>query len=341
MLVQYQWNDERLRKIWENLYRDNPYLFPFSSWEYNKEVYSYKKIKPTTFLQKEYFLVYYNHDVPLMIMPLFIKEKTLYIFGENIGGPDNLDFIYDKNIRDEDIFSALRELREKFHGMKLMLYKVNERSRLYQFFKEYCNDKRLIDYRVNIELDRVCVKICYPDDYDTYFHGLSKNARSNIHKIYNKLKKQDISMELKVIHGPFKDNKLLSSLMKFYTARESERKNRKYDFFPFIKHRYFSSLTWAIQNMNEQYTFCLMLKDKPAAFMTGFATNFNEIVFPIVSMNSLFKQYSPGKVMINETIKYLQGDKSNMILDLSRGDERYKFEMGGSKHYNYRIFLEL
>lgn len=148
-------------------------------------------------------------------------------------------------------------------------------------------------------------------------------------------------MELKVIHGPFKDNELLSSLMKFYTARESERKNRKYDFFPFIKHRYFSSLTWAIQNMNEQYTFCLMLKDKPAAFMTGFATNFNEIVFPIVSMNSLFKQYSPGKVMINETIKYLQGHKSNMILDLSRGDERYKFEMGGSKHYNYRIFLEI
>lgn len=341
MLVQYRWNDEKLKKIWRKLYKDNPYLFPFSSWEYNEEVYSYKKIKPTTFLQKEYFLVYYNHDIPLMIMPLFIKKKTLYIFGENIGGPDNLDFIYDKNIRDEDIFSALRELREKFHGMKLMLYKVNERSRLYQFFKEYCNDKRLIDYQVNIELDRVCVKVCYPDDYDTYFHGLSKNARFNIHKIYNKLKKQDISMELKVIHGPFKDNELLSSLMKFYTARESERKNRKYDFFPFIKHRYFSSLTWAIQNMNEQYTFCLMLKDKPAAFMTGFATNFNEIVFPIVSMNSLFKQYSPGKVMINETIKYLQGHKSNMILDLSRGDERYKFEMGGSKHYNYRIFLEI
>lgn len=138
MLVQYRWNDEKLKKIWRKLYKDNPYLFPFSSWEYNEEVYSYKKIKPTTFLQKEYFLVYYNHDIPLMIMPLFIKKKTLYIFGENIGGPDNLDFIYDKNIRDEDIFFALRELREKFHGMKLMLYKVNERSKIYQFFKEYC-----------------------------------------------------------------------------------------------------------------------------------------------------------------------------------------------------------
>lgn len=104
MLIQYSWNDERLRDIWNKLYTDNPYLFPFSSWEYTKEVCSYKKIKPTTLLQKEYIFVYYNHDVPLMIMPLFIKKKKLYIFGENISGPDNLDFIYDKNIRDEDIF---------------------------------------------------------------------------------------------------------------------------------------------------------------------------------------------------------------------------------------------
>ena len=115
MLIQYSWNDDRLRDIWNKLYTDNPYLFPFSSWEYTKEVCSYKKIKPTTLLQKEYIFVYYNHDVPLMIMPLFIKKKKLYIFGENISGPDNLDFIYDKNIRDEDIFLALKELKEKFH----------------------------------------------------------------------------------------------------------------------------------------------------------------------------------------------------------------------------------
>lgn len=341
MLIQYSWNDERLRDIWNKLYTDNPYLFPFSSWEYTKEVCSYKKIKPTTLLQKEYIFVYYNHDVPLMIMPLFIKKKKLYIFGENISGPDNLDFIYDKNIRDEDIFLVLKELKEKFHGIKLSLYKINEKSRLYQFFRKFYQDDLLSDYRVTIDLDRVCVKICYQDNYDNYFHSLSKNARSNIHKVYNKLRKNNISIDLQVIHGAFKNEDLLSSLMKFYTKRESERKNRKFDFFSFIKHRYFSSLTWAIKNMDEQYTFCLMMNNKPAAFMTGFSTNFNEIVFPIVSMNSSFRDYSPGKVMINESIKYLQNHKLNLSLDLSRGDERYKFEMGGTKHYNYRISLEL
>lgn len=91
--------------------------------------------------------------------------------------------------------------------------------------------------------------------------------------------------------------------------------------------------------MKEHYTFCLYINENPAAFMSGFVTNFNEIVFPIVAMNSSFREYVPGKLMINESIKYLQKKESIRVLDLSRGDERYKFEMGGSKHYNYRIFL--
>ena len=147
-------------------------------------------------------------------------------------------------------------------------------------------------------------------------------------------------MHLDVIHGPFKNKKLLSDLMRIYTKRESERKHRKRDFFPFIKHRYFSALTWAMENMDSHYTFCLFLQHRPAAFMSGFLTNFNEIVFPIVAMDSAFSHYAPGKVMISESIKYLQKNSQIRGLDLSRGDERYKLEMGGEEHYNYRFFLQ-
>lgn len=337
MLIQYQWNDSQLKKIWKDLYKNNPYLYPFSSWEYNEQVNSYKRIKPQTLFQKEYFFVYYHNNIPLMIMPLFKKRGTFYIFGENISGPDNLDFIYDKNIKNEDIYTAIKELKEKFPNTKLNLYKINERSKVYSFFKD--NEDDLKNYDIHIELDRVCVKICFPDEYQAYFQGLSRNARSNLHKAYNKIKKNNINIHLEVVRGPFSNKKLLSALMKIYTKRESERKDRSLDFFPFLKHRYASSLTWAMQTMKEHYTFCLYINENPAAFMSGFVTNFNEIVFPIVAMNSSFREYVPGKLMINESIKYLQKKESIRVLDLSRGDERYKFEMGGSKHYNYRIFL--
>ena len=148
-------------------------------------------------------------------------------------------------------------------------------------------------------------------------------------------------MELTVVDGPVIYDKLLSEMMRIYTCRESKRKNRKVDFVAFFKHRYLSALTWAIQKLDSHYTFCLLFNGVIAAFMTGFRTNFNEIVFPIVAMNGEYAKYAPGKLMICESIKYLQRNTRIISLDLSRGDERYKMEMGGVKHYNYRFTFEL
>lgn len=95
MFRQFDWNDPDLKDIWQKFYKSNEYIFPFSSWEYNYEVHKYKKVKPQTLLQKDVFLVYYNEaNEPLIIIPAFIKKGCIYIFGENISGPDNLDFIY-------------------------------------------------------------------------------------------------------------------------------------------------------------------------------------------------------------------------------------------------------
>ena len=45
--------------------------------------------------------------------------------------------------------------------------------------------------------------------------------------------------------------------------------------------------------------------------------------------------------MIGESIQYLQKNTTIRGLDLSRGDERYKVEMGGVRHYNYRFEIQL
>ena len=113
------------------------------------------------------------------------------------------------------------------------------------------------------------------------------------------------------------------------------------NFFPYLKHRYFSALVWAMEALDSHYTFCLFLNHKPAAFMTGFETNYNEIVFPYVAIDSTFGSYAPGKLMIAESIKWLQEHTQIRGLDLSRGDERYKREMGGICHYNYRFEIQL
>ncbi len=342
MLVQYKWDDPALIESWNTLYEKNRYLFPYSSRAYNENIVKYRKMKPAAWLEKDYVFVYYEdkgEKVPLIIFPLTVKRGRVYLLGEHVSGAGNMDCIYDSQVTDEQFLVAFRELAEQFKGRKLELYKVNERSRLYEFLERQQEAMANL-FQLQKEMDRICIKILFSDDYDDYFCRLSKNAKSNLRKAYNKIVKMEVAMHLEVLKGPIANKKLLSDLMRIYTKRESERKKREYDFLPFLKHRYVSALTWAMESMESQYTFCLWIGDRPAAFMSGFLTNFNEIVFPIISIDSDFHAYAPGKLMISESIKYLQQHSAIRGLDLSRGDERYKLEMGGIAHYNYRFFLQ-
>lgn len=260
------------------------------------------------------------------------------MFGDNISGAGHLDFIYSMDITDEQIKTFLSEMAERYKGKQLCLYKINQRSRFIAFFQTY-KTELVADYGMHLEKERICVKIDYPDTYDEYMQQLSRKARSNLRRAYKRLDKLGITYRLEVIQGAFREKKILANCMKLYTKRESRRKHRGYNFIPYIKHRYFSALTWAMQAMDSQYSFILYMNDRPAAFMTEFLTTFNELVSPLLAMDTKLHEYSPGKIMIGESIKWLQGNTDIRCIDLSRGDEYYKFEMGGHEHYNYKCIL--
>lgn len=56
MMTMYKWDSPALKQIWQKLYADNPYLFPYSSWEYNEQIYKYMKVKLLCF--KRTFFAY-------------------------------------------------------------------------------------------------------------------------------------------------------------------------------------------------------------------------------------------------------------------------------------------
>ncbi len=186
-------------------------------------------------------------------------------------------------------------------------------------------------------------KIEFPDDYDMYFQQLTKNSKSNMKKAYNRYRNSGIKMDLEVFSGPITDSELLEKIFKVNTKRSEEwmHKHRTSNIAKYIKNRYFSVTAWSMQKMEEHYTFCFFLDGKLAAFMTGYLTNYKEITFPMISMNSEYAKLSPGKVMISESVKYLQENTDIRVLDVSRGDEMYKTEMGGHSHFNYKFSVML
>ena len=234
----------------------------------------------------------------------------------------------------------MRELKEYHLNTELRLYKINEISKVYRFFH---NDtvNLATEFNLSETNDRICKKIEFSNDYNEYFAGLTKNSKSNLKKAYNKLDKNGIKYEIKVFPGILKDEKLLREIFKIYTKRSEEwmKKRRAFPFAKYIKNRYFSVTAWSMQAMASHYTFCFFLNENLSAFMTGYLTNYNEITFPMISMDSEYAKFSPGKIMISEAVKYLQQNTNIHALDVSRGDERYKIEMGGHSHYNYRYRL--
>ena len=257
----YKWEDSALKQIWQKLYADNSYLFPYSSWGYNEQIYKYIKVKPSSMFQKNYFLVYEEEKKPLVLFPLYLKKNKLRLFGENISGAGHLDLLYDEAITTKQFENAFSELKSMFPGKTLELRMINERSKLFNFLKGMAEASADAVFPVKAEEERVCVKIPFPDSYEEYERGLSRHSRNNLRNAYSKARrdKQDISIQ--VIRGPFTDKALLSDVMNIYTRRESERKHRRIDFFPYIKNRYFSPIVWAMETLASHYTFCFFLNN--------------------------------------------------------------------------------
>lgn len=340
MLKLYEFSDTELQGIWKNLYKNNPYLFPYSSYEYNEQVIKYVHFKLQALNWQNLFYVYFVGTIPKLILPLTLRKNKLYLFGELVSGPGALDIIYGTDVNAQDFTAALSELFKLHPLTQLELYKLNERSKFCQFLLD---DKSSLgdEYHLRHFVDRECVKVVIPSkDYDDYFQGLTRNSKSNLKKLYNRLEKNNISFALKVVQGPMHDKAFLKDVTRIYVKRELERTHKSFAFIHEIKNRYFSALTWAAERLDSHYTFAIYLNGQMGGFTTGFETNFNEIIFPRLAIDSEFSAYSPGKLLINEMVRWCQENHQVSALDLSRGTERYKFEMGGHKHLNYGFVME-
>ena len=189
---------------------------------------------------------------------------------------------------------------------------------------------------------RNCVKIHFSNSYEEYYECLSRNQRLNIKKTFNRLKhdKQEYNIDIKI--GSIVSDKFMKDALRIYNKREGERVGHERGYLSKFRQLHFEPITPALQKMTNNFNAGLYLKNVGLiAFLSGFITNGNEFIGPRCAMDSTFARYSPGKLLINESIKWLITNTNIRCLDLSRGDELYKYEMGGVTHINYAYEIKL
>ena len=332
MLKLLKWQDPLLKNIWKEFYKCNVYLSPYSSWEYNNISYNSFKYQTSRWREKNFFLVEYIKDEAAVIIPLTLRHGKLNIFGDFESG-GALDFIYPSTTTPAIFDAVFFDLRAFFPKQILCLNKINERSLLYKYLREKGYEH---------SSTRNCVKIKFGNSYEEYYKSLSRNQHLNINKIFNRLEHDKKYYNLDIKINSVASTAFMNDSLRIYNKREEERTLDERNFFSKFRQLHFEPITPAIQKMPNNFNIALSLKDAGLiAFLSGFITNDNEIICPRGAMDSTFARYSPGKLLINETIKWLIANTTIRCLDLSRGEEPYKYEMGGIQHINYAYEIKL
>ena len=325
-------NFKQLKGSWEKLYSANHRLSPYSSYEYNAIFlknyhYGWSRI----FLWTKLYRLVNSSGNTIMVIPLYGFRKKYYILGD-LASTGYLDFIYDETLNPKCFEEAFCLLEKKLHGSKLFLNRINEKSMLNDYLSSQYSCQRR----------EVCVNIAFGSGYDAYMATLSKKMRHNIQTIKHRLMKDDVTFHVEVMInekvGPQKQNEILSVYEKRQKLRYSIRCGPVINTIRRLK----NPICLSTACMQGNFNAILRFNDKLAAVLCGYVTNDNRtVVIPRHAIDQAFAQYSPGMLLITETIKWLNAHSGIRNLDLSRGDEHYKYLLGGVDHYNHYYEIPL
>ena len=321
----------QLKECWEELYSSSSIYTPFQSYNANEcyfRVYAFKGSRR----QYKPLFVYHTDGKEHCIVPLLVhkREKILRNFS-SFGPIDYYDFIASNNT-EQYIRLVLREIMEYYKDYNIIFENIPENSILYALCSSLKQKKEIC---VHIHLEKF-------HSADEYIQSLSKHQRQNIRTTYNRTLRnyKEIHMEAYGDDNPM-PRKIHHLCTKMYDNRYAYKflgaKNKLFIFIRTIIRKLQDPLNRIIKLAENNITYVLFYDDVPVAYLSGFYSKDKSIFYvPRLTCAIDFLTYDPGIILILETIKVLKNGKV-AYLDLTRGDEPYKYAMGGEEHFNYTI----
>jgi len=257
------------------------------------------------------------------------NENQIHFFGE-LMQTGYLDFIYAADITYFEFKWAIEAVAKDVGNARFYLNKINESSLLKGFIERYCGED---DACVQVN---PCFQIPIASNYCDYFQSLSKSTRQNIRTSLNRLKKDGLTYSTDLFVNEPVDRRTMIGIMTIYNKRAAgRRKGFIRNLFVGISKRFFNPITLAIGGLKNSFCSVLYIDGKIAGFCAGFVQKGKKIVLPYLAINESFSRYSPGGLLITESIKYLTDNCEIEYFDLSRGGEPYKARYGGVLHRNF------
>ena len=317
-------NIYHLREKWNALYKESANsINPLQSFIPNKIYFNRFKFALHRLRLQPRFIYAFERESEI-IVPIIIDNERKII--TEFAPLDYYDVLVSGSL---DIVGVVVEwLIARYPNYSISFSRVNQSSNLYRLYESLC------------ERAEKCVNIILNNTFEGFLASLSKHQRQNIRTAYNRLSKDKVDYSLQRFDNkPHIPKKIKKACLKIYTERYASKNSNC----PPIK-RLYHRLSLPVFKMMEKIEngafFVLSINDMPVAFMAGaYSKDRTHFIVPMLFSASEYVRYSPGIIMISEVAKFFISE-GTQVLDLARGDEFYKYAMGGVNHNNYSIYLK-
>ena len=264
----------------------------------------------------------------------FINKKGVYILGRD-SYSDYLNMVYEEFSPDM-ISTILKDIKNKYKLNHFIFEQIREKSTPYQYLSGF--------YKLENLKKEPCVKLQLPKTIEEYHKQLSKHSRQNLRTANNRLSKDNKSINFNM--DDFRIDK-----QKCLDIRESKLfvQYQKVPYIKKFKYRFINKLRFhfprftPITDFNQSKFMAAYIDGHLCAFFNyAYDEPHKRIVIMAAGTDLTFARYSPGMLLMYNFIKQCIQEGSYEEIDFTRGDEPYKFALGGELNYNcsFRITLK-
>lgn len=331
---------ERIQDEWKAL-ETGEEMTLFQSYEWYQMLLEKYIPEDTKNFESVYAVVEANGKA-CMIAPLWIIKRSFRILNRKGGYiigrfsfSDYLNFIY--LTFDADAFDFLmKDLRRRYGIKKFCFEDFRESTSIYQHIVK--------SYSIIENKKFPCVTLQLPHTIEEYNKMLSKNSRQNLRTANNRLRKDGKTLI-------FNDDDQQVDRQECLKLREAKlsvqfssvSKWRKYKY-RIINHlRYsFPFFTPVTYYPHSKIMTAYDGQGKLRAFF-NYAYDYNKKTIRIMAAGTDldFARYSPGMLLMHQFIEKAIKQGQLEIVDFTRGDEPYKFALGGNLCYNHRVIYKI
>lgn len=341
---------EELRPYWEKLQTGSDMtVFQQYVWYYglNKQYLS-NCFKPW---ESAVYAVAFENNEPKMIAPLHIKKLGFsykgigssagaYFIG-NWSFTDYQCFIY-KDFDKEVFESLISGFKKKYHVKSVTLNFLRQSTQMAEYLKYRENCSKLFE--------TICVQTLPHNSFDEFHKTMTKYSRQNIRKAFNRENKTE--MEIHIQEHTTVSQKDADEFFSIYLNRSGVKNelnlkedglketiikytNKKYNERLKAGLQKFNYITYNMVNNPDSYMIGIYNENKKIGFIYGISEG-NIWRNIIVCFDDEYKYYTPGRTAYFRyfrDILYADGNGTDITVDMSRGTERHKYELGGTEHY--------